>query len=81
VVYSTSVHKTGRSLYIYLHYAQRIYTKSLCTRPITSIARPHLPYLFPLHPHAWSPGQSTRGVTELGGKASLMHFVDGVVVD
>ena len=38
----SSVHKTGCSLYIYLHYTQRIYTQSLRTRPITSIARTHL---------------------------------------
>jgi len=62
-------------LYIYLHYTQRIYTKFPRTRPITSLARPHLPYFFLLHPHAWSSGQSTRGVAEVGRKPCLTSWM------
>jgi len=52
-----------------------VYTKSLRTRPITSIARPHPSYFFPLHPHAWSSGQSTRGVAEVGRNPRLTSWM------
>ena len=67
----SSVHNTGCSLYIYLqHYTTYIHQVS--SYPSNHFHRSYpSPYFFPLQPHAWSSGQSTRGVAEVGRKPRL----------
>jgi len=68
-------HKTGYSLYIYLQHSTTYIHSVPRTRLFSPIARTHPPYFFPLHPHAWSSGQSTRGVAEVGRKPRLTSWM------
>ena len=68
-------HKTGYSLYLYLEHSTTYIHSVPPTRPFSPIARTHPPHFFPLHPHAWSSGQSTRGVAEVGRKPRLTSWM------
>jgi len=68
-------HKTGYSLYIYLQHSTTYMHSVPRTRLFSPIARTHPPHFFPLHPHAWSSGQSTRGVAEVGRKPRLTSWM------
>ena len=68
-------HKTGYSLYIYLQHSTTYIHLVPRTRLFSPIARTHPPHFFPLHPQAWSSGQSTRGVAEVGRKPRLTSWM------
>jgi len=68
-------HKTRYSLYIYLQHSTTYIHSVPRTRLFSPIARTHPPHFFPLHPHAWSSGQSTRGVAEVGRKPRLTSWM------
>jgi len=66
-----SVHKTGRYLYTFIYIIHNVYTPSLFVQVRSLLS------LVPisLHPHAWSSGQSTRGVAEVGRKPRLTSWM------
>ena len=68
-------HKTRYPLYIYLQHSTTYIHSVPRTRLFSPIARTHPPHFFPLHPHAWSSGQSTRGVAEVGRKPRLTSWM------
>jgi len=68
-------HKTRYSSYIYLQHSTTDIHSVPRTRLFSPIARTHSPHFFPLHPHAWSSGQSTRGVAEVGRKPRLTSWM------
>ena len=68
-------HKTRYSLYIYLQHSITYIHSVPRTRLFSPIARTHPPHFFPLHPHAWSSGQSTRGFAEVGRKPRLTSWM------
>jgi len=72
---SSVYHKTGYSLYIYLQHSTTYIHSVPPTRLFSPIAPTHPLYFFPLHPHAWSSGQSTRGVAEVGRKPRLTSWM------
>ena len=77
----SSVHNTGCSLYIYLqHYTTYIHPVSSYTSDHFNRSYPSLPF-FPLHPHAWSSGQSTRGVAEVGRTPRLTSWMASSLTD
>jgi len=68
-------HKTGYSLYIYLqHYTTYIHSVPSHTSHLSHRSYPSSLF-FPLHPHAWSSGQSTRGVAEVVRKPRLTSWM------
>jgi len=68
-------HKAGYSFYIYLQHSTTYIHSVPRTRPFSPIDSTHPLHLFPLHPHAWSSGQSTRGVAEVGRKPRLTSWM------
>ena len=68
-------HKTGYSLSIYLQHS----TTYIHSVPSHTFFLSHRSYpsssFFPLHPHAWSYGRSTRGVAEVGRKPRLTSWM------
>ena len=74
-------HKTRYSLYIYLQHSTTYIHSVPRTRLFSPIARTHPSHFFPLHPHAWSSGQSTRGVAEVGRKPRLTSWMESSQTD
>ena len=68
-------HKTRYSLYIYLQHSTTYIHSVSRTRLFSPIARTHPLHFFPLHPHAWSSGQSARGVAEVDRKPRLTSWM------
>jgi len=68
-------HNTGCSLYIYLqHYTTYIHSVPSHTSHLSHRSYPSF-HFFPLQPHAWSSGQSTHGVAEVGRKPRLTSWM------
>ena len=63
-------------LYTFIYIVHNmIYTPSLFVHVRSSRSLVPISLFFPLHPHAWSSGQSTRGVAEVGRKPRLTSWM------
>jgi len=76
----SSVHKTGCHLYTFIYIIHNAYTPSLFVHVRSLPSLVPISLFFPLHLHAWSSGQSMRGVAEVRRQWMASSQTDAISV-